>query len=305
MEYCLLMEQGSPDAEGGGQVGRVAGGAAAPSSAHRLRDALEPIATQGWWSPGVRRRLGQLGVDWLEGYAWGRAAALGEPAASIVVATFGVFEPAFLADLYERGRAAASRADVLDARAAGAEEGLATALGERPGIATLADTLLDALVQVPGTARPLFSGLRELPLPATAHGRLWRAAELFREHRGDGHLAACIVAGLEPVEMNVLTEVAVGYPPTEYATTRGYLPEALERAVGALLARGWLDGGTLTEQGWAARNAIEAATDTSQADVVSALGDQIDDLIAIAEPLSAAMVAAGSFPADTRKRAAG
>ncbi len=34
-----------------------------------------------------------LSVDFLPGYVWGRAAALGTPTASVVAATFGVFEP--------------------------------------------------------------------------------------------------------------------------------------------------------------------------------------------------------------------
>jgi hypothetical protein len=45
------------------------------------------------------------------------------------------------------------------------------------------------------------------------------AAELVREHRGDGHLAAPVAAGLDVVTMNVLT-VWLGYPPGEYSATR-------------------------------------------------------------------------------------
>jgi hypothetical protein len=41
------------------------------SSARRLRDALEPIATLGWWSPRPWDRLGALGLGFFEGYAWG------------------------------------------------------------------------------------------------------------------------------------------------------------------------------------------------------------------------------------------
>jgi hypothetical protein len=275
------------------------------SAARRLRDELEPIATQGWWSPAMRPRLEQLGVGFLEGYAWGRAAALGEPAPSVVVATFGVFEPTWLSRAYERGRSAVSRDEILANRAEGAAEGLAKTLGDRVETAALAEALHTAMADVAATARPLFSALRELPVPATAHGRLWRAAEMYREHRGDSHLAACIAAGLDPVEMNIVTELAVGYRVTEYSSTRGYQSEALEAAAASLTARGWLSEGNLTDDGRAARAAIERATDAGQAEVLDGLGDRIENVITIAASLSDLIVAAGAFPADVRKRAAG
>jgi hypothetical protein len=279
--------------------------AVAPSPARRLRDALEPIATQGWWSPHVLPRLERLGVGQWEGYAWGRAAALGEADAAVVVAAFGVFDPELLTALYERGRAACSRADILAAREGGAEEGLAAALGDRPEVAVLADALHAALAGAAATARPLFSGLRALPLPASPHGRLWRSAELFREHRGDSHLAACVAAGLAPVEMNVVTELAVGYPATEYSATRGFSPDVLAAAVASLAARGLVADGALTEAGSAFRAGLEAATDAAQAAVVDALGDEVDELVAMADALSELVVASGAFPVDGRKRAAG
>ncbi len=64
--------------------------------ARRLRDALEPIATQGWWSRAAGERLTELGVDFFPGYVWGRAAALGTPPAELVAATFGVFDPGLI-----------------------------------------------------------------------------------------------------------------------------------------------------------------------------------------------------------------
>jgi hypothetical protein len=279
--------------------------APSPSPARRLRDALEPIATQGWWSPHVLPRLERLGVGQWEGYAWGRAAGLGEADASVVVAAFGVFEPDLLTGLYERGRAAASRADILAAREGGAEEALVAALGDRPEVEILGDALHAAMAGAAATARPLFSGLRALPLPASAHGRLWRSAEMFREHRGDSHLAACVAAGLSPVEMNIVTELAVGYPPTEYSATRGFSADVLAVAMAGLTAHGLVADGALTDAGWALRAELEAATDAAQAAVVDALGDQVDELVAMADALSALVIASGAFPVDARKRAAG
>ena len=127
----------------------------------------------------------------------------------------------------------------------------------------------------------------------------------MREHRGDGHLAACVAAGLDVVTMNVLTELWVGYPVGAYSGTRGYGPDALAASVAGLEARGWVADGALTPAGRAARSAIEDATDVSQGALVAALGDRLDAIVSSAEALSARIMAAAAFPADPRKRAAG
>jgi hypothetical protein len=280
-----------------------------PTPARRLRDALEPLATQAWWSPVARARFDGLGLARIDAYVWGRAAALGEPAPAVVVAAFGVFEPGLLRGAYERGRHGVERAVMLDARLEVATAGLEGALGDDPAVhrhvAELADLLLAATDGLDGVARPLFSGLRALPAPPTAHGRLWRAAELVREHRGDGHLAVSLGRGLTGVELNVLTELWLGYPLGEYAATRGFDRTAIEIAVEGLARRGWLADGGLTEAGRRARQELEDATDAAQDALVARLGDRLDRAIAVADGLSHRVVDAGAFPVDARKRAAG
>ena len=244
------------------------------SAARRLRDALEPLAAQGFYS--ARVPLEALGLSFIPGYVWSRAAALGEPSAAVVVAAFGVFEPTFLAEAYEAGRATASRRDVLEARVAGATRQLQEVLGDDDDIGALAGVLLGALEGRAATGRPLFSGLRALPVPGTPHGRLWRAAELVREHRGDGHIAVCVAAGLDPVEMNVLTELWVGYAIGDYSPTCAHSRQSIDDAAERLRRRGWLDGEALSPAGTAVREGIEAATDAAQDDLVRALGDRLE-----------------------------
>jgi hypothetical protein len=171
---------------------------------------------------------------------------------------------------------------------------------------TLGRQLSDALADLDGAARPLFSSLRALPVPADPHGRLWRAAELAREHRGDGHLASCLAAGLGAPEMNVLTELWLDYPLGEYSATRGFPTERLTEAAEILERRGWLDAQhSLTTAGRTARASIEAATDASQAGLIAALGDDLDSVISSATTVGDAVLEAHAAPADARKRAAG
>ena len=274
--------------------------------ARRLRDSLEAIATQGWWPRPVFDRMTALGLDFFGGYVWGRAASLGEPPAAVVAATFGVFEPGFLAVVYDNARASATREQVLAARADGAAASLETILADDADeAAELADVLLASMAALDATGRPLFAGLRALPVPTSPFGRLWRAAEMVREHRGDGHLAACVAAGLDPVTMNVLTELWLGYQLGEYSSTRGYGPDAQQAAVAGLSEQGWLANGALTDPGTIARDEVEASTDRSQDALVHALGDRLDLVVERATALSAKVIAAGSAPADPRKRAAG
>jgi hypothetical protein len=272
--------------------------------ARRLRDALEPIATQGWWSRAAGERLTALGLDFFPGYVWGRAAALGTPPSALVAATFGVFEPSLIRAVFETGSSTVSRGDILAARAAGACESIAAVAGADE-CAAVADPLLDALADLDPIGRPLFSALRELPVPASASGRLWQAAELVREHRGDGHLATLVSAGLDAAEANVLTERWLGFGFGEYSATRGFGPDAVAGAAARLQERGWMVGDELTDAGRRARVDIEASTDATQAGLVAALGSALDTVVAGAHVISARLIEARSFPADPRKRAAG
>jgi len=274
-----------------------------PTPARRLRDALEPLAAQGFM--GARDDLKALGLRFIQGYVWGRAAALGEPAPPVVVSAFGVFEPTFLVQAYDDARAIASRDDVLAARAAGASRQLASILGNEPDVERLSSTLRAAFDGVSATARPLFAGLRSLSPLDSPPGALWQVADLAREHRGDGHLSACVAAGLDPVEMNVLTELYVGYPLREFSSTRGWSAEQVGAAIERLRARGLIDGDALSTTGAAFRHHIERATDASQVELVDALGDGLDWVVATANRFAAQVVAAGAFTDDIRKRAAG
>jgi hypothetical protein len=272
--------------------------------ARRLRDACEPIAMHAVWNRLTIERLAGLGPDFLASYVGGRAASLGEPSPAVVAATFAWFEPTLIAGLYETARAAVSRDRLLATRDAATTESLAAVLaGDDP--AGTADLLADAAERADGTGRPLFSGLRERGRPADPVQRLWWACDLIREHRGDTHVAVANSAGLGPIEMNILTECWHGMPLLSYTGTRGWPEAAMQAAVDGLEARGWLRDGTLTSTGLAARAGLEDRTDVSEQVIVTALGDRLDEVCDRLNDWGQRAIAAGAFPADILKRAAG
>ena len=279
------------------------------SPARRMRDAVEPIATIGWWAQAAGDEFSAAGLDFFGGYVWGRAAALGADAdVSVVVSAFGVFEAGLVGAVLEGAKPVVSHEEILASRERGAAAGLAAAASsvDTDLVTSTAQRLRASMEEVDGAARPFFSGLRALPASTDPYAALWRAAEMFREHRGDGHLAACVAAGLDQVEMNVLTELWLSYPVGEYSSTRGFSPERVQEAVATLRASGWVgDDGLLNEDGRAARDEIEHATDMSQHRVIAAMGDDVDVLIGDLSSIGDAVIARHAAPADPRKRAAG
>lgn len=276
----------------------------AGSPARRLRDAIEPIAMHSVWNRRTNEAWAARGMDFLSGYVWGRAASLGQPLPEVVVATFAVFEPQMIAGLYAQGQAGCNRTDLLADRDRTTIASLTEVLaGEQ--VEFTADALTVAVRPAPGVGRALFSGLAAQSSPTDPIGRLWRACELLREHRGDTHVAACAAEGLGPIGMNILTELWVGFRIGEYTSSRGWSEEQISAEIDQLTAKGMLADGQLTAAGRACRERLETQTDFGEQSIVDALGADLDTHVTALEGWSARCVAAGAFPTDLRKRAAG
>ena len=274
------------------------------AAARRLRDACEPVAMHAVWSRGTNERLAERGLDFLTSYVGGRGATLGQPTGAVVASSFAWFEPGLVAAVYEAAVDALPAPELAALRAEATTASLRRVLGDDDPTG-VADLLAEAAAAADGTGRPLFSGLRGQGRPADPVQRLWWAAGLVREHRGDSHIAAANAAGLGPVEMNVLTELWVGMPLRSYTATRGWSAEAMDAAVVSLQGRGWVDGEALTPAGRAARVEVEARTDAQEQSVVDVLGGHLEQVCARLDDWASRCVAAGAFPADALKRAAG
>jgi hypothetical protein len=288
-------------------------GAATPevdTPARRLRHALEPLAMTSVWSAPAHEHLAAGGLDFLTGYVGARACVLGDPTPGVVAATFAVFEPGLVGELWRQARTACSVEDLLSIRMLAGGEGLRLAL-EGVDVAEIGRVTrallgaLDAAGPADLAGRPLYAGLRDLPWPTDPHAALWHVATLHREHRGDAHLGACTAAGVDGLEANILTELRIGFDLYEYTGTRGWSPEAMDAALARLVGRGWVADAALTPAGRAAREAIEVATDLAQTRVLAVLGDGLDELLVPLGRWADRVVAAGWFPPDPYKRAAG
>lgn len=274
------------------------------SPARRLRDALEPIAMHSVWSRSVNEAQAELGLDFLSGYVLGRAAGLGQPEAGVVVSSFAVFEPGMLTAVYDQARQVVEQPTLVGVRTASAIASLRSVIGEAD-VRAVANDLRRAVTEADGTGRPLFAGFRSQPWPDEPIGQLWHGAELFREHRGDSHVAVCVAAGLDSIEMNILTECWVGMPLFSYTATRAWSEEDMQAAADRLRGRGLLEGDILSAAGKTFRDGIETQTDQLQHSIVETIGESLDAMIEQLNEWSAQCVAAGAFPPDPFKRAAG
>lgn len=276
----------------------------APTPARRLRDACEPVAMHGVWSPRTNAALAAEGLNFLTSYVGGRGSVLGGTPGPVVAAAFAWFEPGLVAGLWD----AACRAVPLDRLRAVRDEATTASLrqvldGDDP--TDVADLLTAALADLETAGRPFTAGLLARGAPADPVHRLWWACQVVREHRGDTHAAVAVAAGLGPVEMNVLTELWVGMPLLSYTGTRGWPRERMETAVARLRGQGLLDGAGLSAQGAALRAELEERTDAAQDRIAAALGDRLEEVCTRLDAWGEACIHAGCFPADVLKRAAG
>jgi hypothetical protein len=154
-----------------------------------------------------------------------------------------------------------------------------------------ADLATRAAVSAPTEGRALYAGLRALDVPEEPVARLWHAATLLREHRGDGHKAALVAHGIGGTEAHVLVALSLGMKAEEFSRTQ-HLPRAqLAAVIDGLRRRGLVDAaGSFTDAGRAIRERIAALTDELAAPAYDALTpDELDELVAGLEPIAAAV----------------
>lgn len=277
--------------------------------ARNLAAHLEPCIGQVYFAPECHANYVDLGfspspaelggVAMPDGPAYftSRGSLMGQVAPHVVAAAFAVFNPLAVVPSVQFGWSITDASTIFAARREGAAAQLRRVVGDAPdGLARACELLERAVDPLREEGRPLFAGLRtHWDDPTEAWTRFFHLGDMLREYRGDSHTAAWISAGVDATEIGLLTELYIGLPLRTYARTRAWSDEQFDAATERLIARGWMEGDSFTEIGRREREAIESNTDRQLTAALTALADDLHELLAIIEPWGRAVRAAGGY----------
>jgi hypothetical protein len=269
--------------------------------ARRFFELTEPISLVNFFSQEPNDSMAELGFrTYWDGYFAGRSAPLGRVPAEVVHAAFYSFAEGEVARHVPKVWDTTTPEVAHAARERGCVAALRRILGdlvETSGLARAAELLAKASISAPTEGRVMYAGLRALPMPKEPVARLWHAANMLREHRGDGHIAALVSERIGGTEAHVLAALDMGIYPAESFGRIHHLPQArLAEVMDGLRDRGLLDAsGRFTDAGRATKGRIETLTDAlAEAPWEGLDSVELDELVAVLEPISSRLEAVGS-----------
>jgi hypothetical protein len=271
-----------------------------PDLARRLWRAIEPLHAVVYFHPGPPAALGLLGLKgfWMAYFA-GRFGPLGAVEPAPVTALAFNFAPRrvtrALPDAWSFAAPPAVVAAWAEAGAQVLRDTLVSADGTPEALDELTDLLTGAARACSCDGRALAAAWQAVEAGDDVHARLWWAATVLREHRGDGHVTAAVSLGLRGIDAAV---THAGTPAVERGTlqqTRGWTDDEWSAARAGLQSRGLLDDtGTLTGSGADLRQRLEQLTDELAVDPIHHLGPEATErAIELAVPLSRQIVDSG------------
>jgi hypothetical protein len=277
----------------------------AAGTARSMWTLFEPIHAVTYFAPEARAAFEEAGLrGFWRGYFAGRAAPLGTAGAPVVTASFFNFAPTFVARAIPAVWDLITPEDALRTRLAGANAALRGLLAGREAEAEVAaDLLWQAIGELDFSGRVLAAANAALPVPDGASGgssgpaRLWQAATLLREHRGDGHFAALAAADVDGCEA-VALRCCIDLRREDVQPVRGWTDEQWDNALAGLADRGWVGAdGQLTNAGQTVHDAVENATDRAAARAWARLdADATAELADVLTPLAKACAAVVPYP---------
>ncbi|MEM9654846.1 MAG: hypothetical protein AAGA65_22330, partial [Actinomycetota bacterium] len=292
---------------GNAEVSEVSGAddAGTPALTRRLARAAETVHGLSYYGSEINRFTEDGFRGWWHAYFAYRLAPLGPVNARTATAVFYNFAPRMVEravpgvwDVLTPGAVLARREELVG-------QVLTRVFGDGTHHETLteaADLATEAVSRLNLEARPLAAAHVALPQPAAADlpvvtdaKRLWHAATVWREYRGDSHNIALAAAGIDGPSSHLLM-IAKGRGNREViGRIRGWTDPEWNRAAAELRERGILaPGDRFTEHGSAFRDAIETTTDRLSAAPVATLGvERAERLFALMRSLSEFLTARG------------
>jgi hypothetical protein len=269
--------------------------------ARRMFELVEPIGVIPYAADEPNETMFALGfTDYWDTYFAGRAAALGIVPAEVVDALFYNFAPGEVARHIPKVWSTTTPEAAIAARQQGCADALRNVLGEHvdtPEFTRASELLTKAATSAPYEGRPMYAALRALPIPGDVVARMFHAASLLREHRGDGHIVALMSEGVGRLECHVLLALGMDMPAEKFGRLHHLPVTQLGAVIDGMRARGLIgDDGWLSEEGRAVKQRVEDLTDDLAAQPYEVLEPtELDELIAALEPLATLLVAAQTF----------
>jgi hypothetical protein len=267
--------------------------------ARRMFELVEPIGLIPYSADEPNESMFALGfTHYWDTYFAGRAAPLGRDVpAGVVHALFYSFAPGEVARHIPKVWSTTTPEAAIAARQEGCVNALNRILGdhvETPGFARTVELLTTAAVSAPLDGRPLYAALRALPLPEEPVARLFHAASLLREHRGDGHVSALMAEGIGGLEAHVLLAIDMGIAAPTFGRIHHLPQSVLTDLIETMKARGLVeDESTFTPAGRETKDRVEAVTDALALAPYEILESaELDELVAGLEPLAERLLAA-------------
>ena len=264
--------------------------------AHRT---LEPLHTAAYFGAEMADAYAAAGAKGtMRSYFAVRSAPMGKVAPEVVVATFYNFAPSVVAQALPAVWDLTTPEALLAARLAGIDAFYRRVLGEETVASAemreAAELAREATTALSTLGRPLFAGHTTLPWPEPPHLQLFHAQTLLRESRGDAHVAALALAGLDGVGA-LVTHLATGDSPMilqMVRATRGWSDDEWAAGEQRVIDQGLVADGVLTEEGRALREELERQTDEADAAPYAQLGEErVERLRELARPWSKAITA--------------
>jgi hypothetical protein len=269
--------------------------------ARQMWQLLEPLHAIVYFEPTARATYGEAGLRgyWM-GYFASRAACMGAVSAEVVTAAFYNFHPRMVSRAIPDAWSFSSPEAVLAARLRVVDAAWRRVVGDSGGgtLDEAAELVLGAMEDVDVGGRVLFAAHKSLEVPDPAHLRLWHAATLYREYRGDGHIAALLANGCSGLEAHHLAVAAGTASRGSTQPHRGWTDGEWDAGGASLVERGFVSAeGDLTTEGAALRDRIERSTDELSSPPWEGLGERgRRRAVTLLQPVTAAVMRGEGIP---------